>query len=88
MKLKELFKQRSPYDDARKRLRAAIHAGKIAEDANARAALELIFDSLERVELGLALEELGGKTYLSGTVRELIWGLDRLDRNYLRKQGK
>jgi hypothetical protein len=88
MKLAELFKQRPPYSDARRKLRAAIDAGKVAEDANAFAALELISDSPERDELVLALMELGGKTYLSGTIRELLWGLDRLDRNYLSEHKK
>ena len=87
MKLADLFKRQSPYTDARRKVRAAIDAGKVAEDANAFGALELIFGSPERDELVLALVELGGKTYLSGTVRELSWGLDRLDRNYL-SEGK
>ena len=88
MKLAELFKQRSPYGDARRKVRAAIGAGKVAEDANALAALNLLFGSPERDELAFALVELGGKTYLSGTVRELLWGLDRLDRDYLREREK
>jgi hypothetical protein len=88
MRIAELFKQRSPHSDARRKVRAAIDAGKVAEDANAFAALELIFDCPERDELVLALVELGGKTYLSGTVRELLWGLDRLDRNYLSEHKK
>ena len=89
MKLTELIKARTPFGDARRKLRAAIDAGRIAEDEDASAAFELVFDSLDRVELVLALEELGGKTYLSpGTVRDLLWGLDRLDRSYLREHEK
>ena len=87
MKLAELFKRQPLYSDARLRVRAAIDAGKVAEDASALAVLESVFGSPERDELFLALVELGGKTYL-GTVRDLLWGLDRLDRNYLSEHKK
>jgi hypothetical protein len=83
MKLAELFKPRSPFGDARRKLRAAIDAGGIAEDADASAAFQFAFDSLEKVELVMGLEELREEIYLpSATVRELLCRLDRLDREY------
>jgi len=62
MKLAALFKQQSPFREARQKLRAAIEGGKIAEDDDASVAFERVFDSLEKVELVTALEELGGTT--------------------------
>jgi len=82
MKLAELFKPQSPFDEARRKLRVAIDAGKITEDEDASAAFDRVFDSLEKLELVLALEESGGKApFPPGTVRELLWWLDRVDRS-------
>jgi len=89
MKLAELFKPRSPFGDARRKLRAAIEAGRIAEDADASAALQLVFDSLERVELVMGLEERGDGIHLpSSTVAGLLSRLDHLDHEYVSQHKK
>jgi hypothetical protein len=85
MKLVELFKQEPPFADTRRKLRAAIEAGKTTEESEAIAALQLIFasDSLDIVDFVMALEEQGAENFLPGrTVRDLIRHMDRLDQEY------
>jgi hypothetical protein len=83
MKWAKLFKQGPPYAETRQKLRSAIKAGNISEDADAATALRPILDSLDVVELALAMEERGEEGDLSAhTVRELLSQLDRLDREY------
>lgn len=89
MKLTGLFKQEPPFTDIRRKLRSAIAAGKTSEDTDAATALRLILDSLDAVELAMAIEERGGESDLfSHTVRDLLWHLDRLDRDYEREHRK
>ena len=89
MKLAEISKQEPPFAGARRKLRAAIEAGKITEETDASAALQLIFasDSLNLVEFVMALGEQGAEDFLpSRTVGELLWRLERLDEQYEAKQ--
>jgi hypothetical protein len=89
MKLTGLFKQEPPFTDIRRKLRSAIATGKTSEDADAATALRLILDSLDVVELDMAIEERGGESDLSvRTVRDLMWRLDRLDQEYERERRK
>jgi hypothetical protein len=86
MKLTGLFKQEPPFTDTRRKLRSAIAAGKTTEDADADTALRLILDSPDLVEFAMAIEERESESDLtSRTVRDLLWHLDRLDRDYERK---
>ena len=83
MKLAKLFKPETPIAEYRQKLRDAIEAGKISEDTDAATALLSNVDSLDVVELEIVFEERGEESDLSGrTVRELLWQLDRLNREY------
>jgi acyl carrier protein len=89
MKVAELFRQEPPFSEARRKLRAAIEAGKIAEDADAYAALDLVLDSLDKVELVMGLEEREADKFLRlRTVGNLLSLLDGLDGEYVSEHGK
>ena len=83
MKLAEVFKQRALFSEIRRKLTAAIEAGKITKQTDASAALRVVLDSLDVVELVMVLEEQGeGDDFSACNVGELLWRLDRLDREY------
>ena len=87
MKLVELVKPEAPFTEVRRKLRAAIAAGKITEDTETSEALKLILtDSLDFVEFAMLWEEQGAEDSLPGTVRNLLWRLDRLDREHESKR--
>jgi acyl carrier protein len=65
----------------REKLQIAVGAGKISENEVAGPVLENLLDSLDMVELIMAIEEIKGSDDLPalGTVRDLILRLERLE---------
>ncbi len=76
MKLADLFNQ----DDLRQMLIEAIEEGKITYNTDLSTAFQVIFDSLDFMQLTMALEEQGLESCLpSTTVRKFLLGPGRLE---------
>jgi len=95
MKLAEILKQGPPYAEARRKLKAAVEVGKITEETDVPAALRLVFGPLdsaipnESLDIILALDIHGPELGIPArNVRELIWLLERVDRQHEQKHKK
>jgi hypothetical protein len=89
MKLVALSKQEPPFAEYRKKLRAAIEAGKITEETDLPIALRLAFgptgylDSHNTLSIMVAVKIRGPEFgFPIHNVRELLWLLEQLDREY------
>lgn len=95
MKWAKLFKEGPPYAETRQKLSAAIEAGKITEETEVPTALRMVFgppdhhDSHNTLAIMMAIK-LGGPKFdfPVHNARELLWLLERLDRQYELKHQK
>jgi len=87
MKVLELFKNQPPFAEVSQSLRKEIQAGSISEDDDAGPVIERFFDSLDKVEFMMFLDELGWVVSTRMTIRELLWVLERLEAEYRKKRG-
>ena len=89
MKSKKLPKREPPYSDSRRKISAAMEAGKISEETNVPTALRLVVDPHYALALTMIIKKRGKEfAFPVGDVRGLIWLLERLDREYERKRKK
>jgi hypothetical protein len=83
MKLMDLFAAQPPFVAFRNELRNAITKGKITEHTDSSSAISLLFDSLDLVELTMALEENGHESEdTARNVKELLWLMECWDRDW------
>jgi hypothetical protein len=95
MKLAKLFKQGLPYAETRRMLGAAMGAGKITEETDVLTALRLVLgspdylDSHNTLAIMMAVKFRGPEFgFPVHNARELLWLLERLDREYELKHKK
>jgi hypothetical protein len=81
MNIGKILKSESPFAEAGEKLRAAIETGKVSRSDDAMRVIDKLFDSLDKVELTMALEESGGQgnELAARSAEDLLRLLDRLD---------
>ena len=92
MRLAKLFKQGPRYEEARQKLTAAVDACQISEETDVASALRLVFgppDSFppnESIDIVVAIMTHAPEFGIPArNVRELLWLLERVDREHERK---